>query len=69
VKTHTAQGRITGYILAAMPLFLGMLLYLINPENMSLLWRRPVGIKMVEAAIVMETIGLLMIRKIVQPKI
>jgi tight adherence protein B len=69
VSVHTAQGRITGYVLAGLPLFLGMVLYVLNPENMSLLWQRSVGVKMLEAAVVMETVGLLIIRKIVQPKL
>ncbi|HWC98097.1 MAG TPA: type II secretion system F family protein [Candidatus Sulfopaludibacter sp.] len=69
VSVHTAQGRITGYILAGLPVFLGILLYFVNPENMSLLWRRSVGIKLLETAAVMETIGLLIIRKIIQPKL
>jgi tight adherence protein B len=69
VSVHTAQGRITGYVLAGLPLFLGMILYVLNPENMSLLWQRSVGVKMLEAAVVMETVGLLIIRKIVQPKL
>jgi tight adherence protein B len=55
--------------LAGLPLFLGMILYVLNPENMSLLWQRSVGVKMLEAAVVMETVGLLIIRKIVQPKL
>ena len=69
VSVHTAQGRITGYVLAGLPLFLGMVLYVLNPENMSLLWQRSVGVKMLEAAVVMEAVGLLIIRKIVQPKL
>jgi tight adherence protein B len=69
VSVHTAQGRITGYILAALPLFLGFLLYLLNPEDMSLLWRRSMGIKLLEAAFVMEIIGLFIIRKIINPEV
>jgi tight adherence protein B len=69
IRVHTAQGRITGYILAALPVFLGLLFYVLNPDNMSILWHRAVGIKLLEAAIVMETIGMLIIRKIVEPRI
>ena len=69
VSVHTAQGRMTGWVLGALPLVLGVLLYLINPTHMSILWKRPVGIKMMWAAAIMTTIGGLIIRKIVRVRI
>jgi tight adherence protein B len=65
IKTHTAQGRLTGWILTALPIFLGIGLYFLNPGMMSLLWTRPIGVKLIETAIVMIIIGGLIIRKIV----
>jgi tight adherence protein B len=69
VDVHTAQGRITGYILAILPLVLGCILYLLNPTDMSLLWTRAVGIRMLQIAVVMEIVGLVIIRKIISPQI
>ncbi len=46
VRIHTAQGRLTGWILSFLPLVLGIALYLVNPENMSLLWKRDIGVKL-----------------------
>ena len=40
VATHTAQGRLTGWILSALPVVLGVALYFVNPDTMSLLWKR-----------------------------
>jgi tight adherence protein B len=68
VDVHTAQGRITGWILALLPVILGTGLYLVNPDNMSILWKKPIGIKLLEAATVMTIIGTMIIRKIVRPK-
>lgn len=65
VRTHTAQGRMTGWVLTMLPVVLGFLLYLINPKDMSLLWRRQVGIDLLYAAGGMTIIGGLIIRKIV----
>jgi len=65
VATHTAQGRMTGWILSAMPIVLGGALYKINPENMSLLWTRDIGIKLLYASGAMMVVGSLIIRKIV----
>ena len=69
VRVHTAQGRLTGYVLAALPLVLGIGLYLANPEQMSLLWRRPLGLKMLYGSIISTAIGMLIIRKIVRIRV
>ncbi|HEX7729689.1 MAG TPA: type II secretion system F family protein [Terracidiphilus sp.] len=65
VMTHTAQGRLTGMILTALPIVLGALLYTINPKMMSILWTTPMGIKLMYAAGIMIVVGGLIIRKIV----
>jgi tight adherence protein B len=69
VRVHTAQGRMTGWILTVLPLVLGVGLYLINPKNMSLLWTREIGIKLLYAAGIMTVIGGLIIRKIVNMEV
>jgi tight adherence protein B len=38
IKTMTAQGRISGWIISLLPVALGFFLYLINPEYVSELW-------------------------------
>jgi tight adherence protein B len=65
VRVHTAQGRLTGWILSFLPVVLGIALYLINPESMSLLWTRPIGIKLLYLSGSMTITGALIIRKIV----
>jgi tight adherence protein B len=66
VRVHTAQGRLTGWILSFLPLVLGIGLYLINPKSMSLLWTRPIGLKLLYLAGTMTIAGALIIRKIVR---
>jgi tight adherence protein B len=65
VRVHTAQGRLTGWILSLLPVVLGVGLYLLNPASMSLLWTRAIGIKLLYAAGTMTITGALIIRKIV----
>ena len=65
VMTHTAQGRLTGWILTFLPVVLGMLLYMVNPDLMSNLWKKELGIKLMEIAGCMIVVGGLIIRKIV----
>jgi tight adherence protein B len=69
VRVHTAQGRLTGWILAILPMILGVMLYLVNPEQMSLLWRHETGLMMTEFSGVMMVIGTLIIRRIVRIEI
>ncbi|MGC9199926.1 MAG: type II secretion system F family protein [Acidobacteriaceae bacterium] len=65
VRVHTAQGRLTGWILSFLPVVLGIALYLVNPDAMSLLWNRPMGIKLLYASGCLTVTGALVIRKIV----
>lgn len=69
VRVHTAQGRMTGWILSVLPLVLGTGLYFINPDSMSLLWHRAIGIKLLWASGIMTVIGALVIRKIVNMEV
>jgi tight adherence protein B len=65
VGVHTAQGRMTGWVLSLLPVFLGAALYFVNPEMMSLLWKNPMGIKMLWTSFGMLVVGGLIIRHIV----
>jgi tight adherence protein B len=69
IRTKTAQGRLTGWVLSAMPIGLAFLLYLMKPEVMSLLWTRSLGRKMMYAGLSMMVIGSLIIRKIVRIRV
>jgi tight adherence protein B len=69
VRVHTAQGRMTGWILSFLPLVLGLALYFVNPQTMSILWTRPIGIKLLYASGTMTIIGALIIRKIVNMEV
>jgi len=69
IRTRTAQGRLTGWILACLPPVLAVMLYLANPAHISLLWTHPLGLKMLYGAVVMTIIGGLIIRKIVNVRI
>lgn len=65
VRVHTAQGRLTGWILSFLPLVLGVALYMIEPDQMSLLWKRSLGVKLLYASGAMTITGAMIIRKIV----
>jgi tight adherence protein B len=59
----------TGIILTLLPVVLGIALYFVNPELMSILWTRPIGIKLLWVASIMIVIGGLIIRHIVNMEV
>ena len=65
VSVHTAQGRMTGWVLTLLPVILGIALYFVNPDMMSLLWKNPMGIKLLWSSFGMIVVGGLIIRHIV----
>jgi tight adherence protein B len=69
IRVKTAQGRLSGWILSSLPVVLAVLLYFMRPDVISLLWTRPLGLKMLYAGAVMIVIGALIIRRIVQIRV
>jgi tight adherence protein B len=65
IQVQTAQGRLTGWILSALPLVMLALLNLVNPGYSTILFRDPVGRKLVYVSGGMLLIGSLIIRRIV----
>jgi tight adherence protein B len=65
VRVYTAQGRMSGYTLAALPIFVGLGITLINPDYMQTLFQESLGRGMLATAAVLQMIGFLWIRRIV----
>jgi tight adherence protein B len=66
VRVHTAHGRITGFVLLALPAFLAVALSLINREHMRPLFDEPMGRMMILATIIMQLVGFVWIRRVVK---
>ena len=64
VRVKSAHGRITAYVLAGMPPVLAALMLWNNPEGLKLLISDPLGIRMIAAAVVLQVIGTLIVRKL-----
>lgn len=69
VRARTAHGRLTGLILSVMPAALGMIIWLIAPAYMITFFRDPAGQAMLMAAVVMQILGFLWIRRVIQIKV
>jgi len=66
VRVYTAHGRLTGYVLLALPAFLAIALMFINPEHMQLLFRNRIGHMMLMACVVMQTVGYFWIKQVIK---
>lgn len=66
VMTLTAQGRMQGIIVGAMPIVVGFGMATLRPEIMLPYLRSPQGLAGVAAVIILVTLGALVIRKIVK---
>jgi tight adherence protein B len=74
IRTLTAQGRLSGWIVSLLPFALAMILLLINPRYMSELWVRlpplilgviPCGWIVIGIGVIMMGIGIYVIQRIV----
>ena len=65
VRVLTAHGRITGWILAAMPPALAGVMFIIAPGHMQMLLNDRLGVQMIVAALVLQVLGTITIRKLV----
>jgi tight adherence protein B len=65
IRVITAHGRITGWVLAALPPCVGLALFTINPSDYRPLFTDPLGIRMIVGAIVLQIVGTLVIRKLI----
>jgi tight adherence protein B len=69
VKALTAEGRLSGVILIALPFGLFFLMLHIKPDYVEKLWTHPIGIKMSIVAVIMQLLGAVVIKKIVDIKV
>ena len=69
VKALTAEGRLSGVVLIALPICLFLLLLQMKPDYIELLWKDDLGIKMSIGAVILMLLGAISIKKIVDIKV
>ncbi|HDS01249.1 MAG TPA: hypothetical protein ENO22_00060 [candidate division Zixibacteria bacterium] len=65
VKTKTVHGRFSGMILILLPIIMAAAIYLLNPDYVMVLIEEKIGNYLLIAAVIMQIIGIFVIRKIV----
>jgi tight adherence protein B len=64
IESLTAQGRMQGYVMTGLPVLLGFLLYMLEPEAMGKLFTTPEGWGTLVVIVIMEALGYVFIRKV-----
>ena len=65
VAVLSAHGRITGWVLGCLPPALAVATFIINPNHLGGLLNDPLGQRMLVVAIILQVLGVLAIRKLV----
>jgi tight adherence protein B len=65
IRVLTAEGRLSAWVLAILPVAIGVYMFAVNPEYISLLFTTQVGLFMTGVAGVLMVLGILWMRKIV----
>jgi tight adherence protein B len=65
MRVASAHGRITGWVLVLLPPVLGIVLMSVNREHRELMFGETLGIQMMVGAAILQGIGTLIIRKII----
>lgn len=69
IDTLTSQSKFSAIVIGFLPVGLATVIYLLNPEYMSLLFTDPLGLLMVISAGIMLTLGIFVLFQIVNIKI
>jgi tight adherence protein B len=69
VQALTGEGRLSGVVLLALPPLLFLAVYRLNPEYVLPLFTDPMGRKMLAGGIIMQLLGAIVIKKIVNIKV
>lgn len=69
IKTMTAQGRISAWVVGLLPFAMGFILYVLNPEYMGVLFTTTIGLFLVSGALVILIVGILILVRMVDMKV
>jgi tight adherence protein B len=69
LKTLTTSSRMSAWLLCGLPIFVTVMITVLNPEYMGVLWKDPRGHYLIAAAMFMQITGMLIVRKILNIKI
>ena len=69
LKTLTTSSRMSAWLLCGLPIFVTIVITIMNPEYMNILWRDQRGHYLIATAMFLQVTGMLIVRKILRIKI
>jgi tight adherence protein B len=69
ILTRTAQSRMQGNVIVAVPLLFMLLLYIVSPQNMIPVISTGLGRSIMAAALLLQSIGALLVRRVLKQEI
>jgi tight adherence protein B len=66
VRVLSAEGRMSAWILGALPVVVMTLMVVVNPKYISMLWTDPVGMKVLWVACGMIVVGVVWLRRVIR---
>lgn len=69
VRTLSAEGRMSAWILSLLPFAAGMTVHLINPGFLEVLWTDPFGLKLVYGALLLMAFGIWWMTRIIKIRV
>jgi tight adherence protein B len=69
IRVLSAEGKLSAYILIALPFCTAGMILLVNPEFLSVLWTDPAGLKAIGGAVAMMLIGAFWMSRIIKIRV
>lgn len=69
IKTLTAEGKFSALVITLLPIAIAAVIFFLNPSYISTLFTTVIGVVMVAAAVIMEIVGVILLKKIVNIEI
>lgn len=69
VRTLSAEGRLSAWILIALPFVTAAIINIVTPKFMAILWTDPAGIRLLGSALFVMALGVVWMRKIIRIRV
>jgi len=69
IRVLSAEGKMSAWVLGLLPFGTAGMILVVNPDFMKVLWKDPIGLKMIAVALSMMVLGVLWMRKIIRIRV
>jgi tight adherence protein B len=68
-RVLSAEGRLSAWILGLLPIVTGAMMYVVNPEFVSVLWTHPTGVMLLQGVLAAMTVGIFWMWRVINFRI